>query len=206
MKKSKMSSQVYRLAAFPLNLILLPGEEIPLRIFEPRYKQLINESLEYSLPFGIPYIDSKNGITRIGSEVEIINMAGRNANEDMVINIKGKALFKTIDYFPTLPNKLYGGTVSEPLNIDFITNNPEIVVKVKKLKLNIGNELGTFVRGNGIDMLDIARTLMLKSEEKHKLLSLPNSAVREQFMVNQLNFVEMIRHQEAKLEHNFQLN
>ncbi|HCX99262.1 MAG TPA: hypothetical protein DG754_03900 [Bacteroidales bacterium] len=78
--------------------------------------------------------------------------------------------------------------------------------KVKKLKLNISKELGTFVRGNGVNLLDIARTLMLNSEEKHKLLSLPSKAAREQFIVNQLEFVDMIRNQEAKLEQNFQLN
>ena len=74
------------------------------------------------------------------------------------------------------------------------------------MNLNISKELGTFVRGNGVNLLDIARTLMLNSEEKHKLLSLPSKAAREQFIVNQLEFVDMIRNQEAKLEQNFQLN
>lgn len=206
MNISKMKPEVFRLSAFPLNIILLPSEEVPLRIFEPKYKQLIDESMDSSLPFGIPYLLKDGEIDVIGSEVEIVKLVGRNANDDMVILIRGKSLYQTIDYFPTLPNKLYGGTVSVPLSTDFITTNPEIVVKVKKLKLNISKELGTFVRGNGVNLLDIARTLMLNSEEKHKLLSLPSKAAREQFIVNQLEFVDMIRNQEAKLEQNFQLN
>lgn len=205
MSLNKMKPKVFRIAAFPLNLILLPGEEIPLRIFEPRYKQLIEECMDASLPFGIPYLNNGE-IDKIGSEVEIVKLVGRNANDDLVILIRGKSLFQTIDYFPILTDKLYGGTVSVPLSTDFTTTNPEVVVKVKKLKLNISNELGTFVRGNGVNMLDIARTIMLKSDEKYKLLSLPNSTTREQFIVNQLTFVEMIRHQETKLENNFQLN
>ena len=55
----------------------------------------------------------------------------------MVITIKGKTLFKILDYFPVLPNKLYGGLISETLDNDFSTTNPDIAVMVKKLKLNI---------------------------------------------------------------------
>ncbi|MDX9848073.1 MAG: hypothetical protein RBT74_13905 [Tenuifilaceae bacterium] len=205
MRNRNMSSQIYRLAAFPLNLILLPGEVIPLRIFEPRYKQLIDESLEYSTRFGIPFIKG-NLITDIGSEVEVVKLVGRNANDDMVINIRGVSLYKTIDYFPVLPDKLYGGTVSETINTDFSTTNPDIAVKVKTLKLNLNTELGTLIVSDSINMLDIAKALMLKAEEKYKLLTLSNRDDREKLLLNQLRFVEMIRLQERSLENNFQLN
>jgi len=205
MSVSKMKPKVYRIAAFPLNLILLPGEEIPLRIFEPRYKQLIEECLESKLPFGIPYMNNGE-IDEIGSEVEVVKLVGRNENDDMVILIRGKSLFKTIDYFPVLPRKLYGATVSESLSIDFTTTNPELAVKIKTLRLNISSEFGTLITGVGINMLDIARAIMLKSDEKYKLLSLQSNEAREQFMLNQLKFVEIIRNQELRLENNFQLN
>ena len=190
---------VYRLSAFPLNLIVLPGEEIPLRIFEPRYKQLITECLENNQTFGIPFID-ENGIP------EITKLVGRNANDDMVINIKGVSLYKTIDFFPVLPDKLYGGTISETIASDFSTTNPEIAVRVKALKLNLSNELGTLIISESMNMLDIARTLMLKSEEKYKLITLNSKSDKEQFIANQLRFVELIRSQETKLENNFSLN
>ena len=39
---------------FPLpNLVLFPGVEVPLHIFEPRYRLMINECYEQSLPFGV---------------------------------------------------------------------------------------------------------------------------------------------------------
>lgn len=196
---------VYRLSAFPLNLIVLPGEEIPLRIFEPRYKQLITECLENNQTFGIPFI-GENGITEIGSEVKVTKLVGRNANDDMVINIKGVSLYKTIDFFPVLPDKLYGGTISETIASDFSTTNPEIAVRVKALKLNLSNELGTLIISESMNMLDIARTLMLKSEEKYKLITLNSKSDKEQFIANQLRFVELIRSQETKLENNFSLN
>jgi hypothetical protein len=200
-----MKPQLYRISAFPLNLVLLPGEELPLRIFEPRYKQLIDECLETSSTFGIPFT-IKGEVTSIGSEVEVVKLVGRNANDDMVITIKGKSNFHTIDFFPVLPNKLYGGTISEKLDFDFNTNNPEIAVKIKQLKLNLSPVFGTLILNESISLLEIAKTLMLSSEEKYRLLTINNIEAREQFILNQLRFVELIRTQERKLENNFQLN
>ena len=44
------------LRLFPLNLVLLPGMSLPLRIFEERYKLMIGECLEGNLPFGVVLI------------------------------------------------------------------------------------------------------------------------------------------------------
>jgi len=205
MLKNKMKPQIYRITAFPLNIIVLPGEEVPLRIFELRYKQLINECIGSSLPFGIPFMNN-NIMTDLGSEVEIIKVVGRNENDDMVIMIRGKSLFRTIDFFPELPLKLYGGTISEAFIHDFGTTNPEIAIKIKKLKLNLNSQLGTLMISKEINLLDVARLLMLKSEEKYKFLTLKDNASRELFIIYRLRFLELIKSQEIKLENNFQLN
>ena len=41
------------LPLFPLNLVLLPYENLPLHIFEPRYKQMVKNAIEENKPFGI---------------------------------------------------------------------------------------------------------------------------------------------------------
>jgi Lon protease-like protein len=51
---------------FPLGLVLLPTEQVPLHIFEPRYRELIGESLEQGVPFGIVYADD-DGLRQIGT-------------------------------------------------------------------------------------------------------------------------------------------
>ena len=38
---------------FPLSVFLFPGEDIPLHIFEPRYKQLIDEARTLEISFAI---------------------------------------------------------------------------------------------------------------------------------------------------------
>ncbi|MCS7003560.1 MAG: LON peptidase substrate-binding domain-containing protein [Dehalococcoidia bacterium] len=45
------------LPLFPLNTILFPGGQIPLHIFEPRYRAMIGRCLDENLPFGIVLID-----------------------------------------------------------------------------------------------------------------------------------------------------
>ena len=44
------------LALFPLNTVLFPGALLPLHIFEPRYRQMINHCIEQKQPFGVVLI------------------------------------------------------------------------------------------------------------------------------------------------------
>ena len=50
---------------FPLGLVLLPTEQVPLHIFEPRYRELIGECLDEEEPFGLVYADD-DGLRRSG--------------------------------------------------------------------------------------------------------------------------------------------
>jgi len=200
-----MKSQTYTIAAFPLNVIVLPGEEIMLKIFESSYKQLVNECIRHKLTFGIPYLH-QGLITGVGSEVEITSVVGGIHRQDMLIKVKGKSLFNTLDFFPELPNKLYGGAIAEVMTNDFETQNPEIAVKVKMLKLNITPKLGTLIVDQSMNMLDIAKVLALKSEDKFRLITARSKAAKEQFLIRQLHFIEAIRLQEVQLDNNFLLN
>lgn len=44
------------LRLFPLRTVLFPGMKLPLQVFEPRYRQLVAECMEYSEPFGVALI------------------------------------------------------------------------------------------------------------------------------------------------------
>jgi Lon protease-like protein len=45
------------LPLFPLNTVLFPGAELPLHIFEPRYRVMIGECVEQERPFGVVLIE-----------------------------------------------------------------------------------------------------------------------------------------------------
>ncbi|MCA9820524.1 MAG: LON peptidase substrate-binding domain-containing protein, partial [Nitrosarchaeum sp.] len=53
-----MTSKI--LPIFPLDLVLFPRQELPLRIFEPRYKQLVDDCMLGDGLFGVCLIDQNN--------------------------------------------------------------------------------------------------------------------------------------------------
>jgi Lon protease-like protein len=58
---------------FPLGIVLLPTEQIPLHIFEVRYRELISECLEHDEPFGLVLADEEHGIRDVGTLAHVID-------------------------------------------------------------------------------------------------------------------------------------
>lgn len=200
-----MDSKVSRLAMFPLHTFLLPGEEVPLRIFEPRYIQLIEECSETGMKFGIPYTNGDE-ITTYGSEVELQSIVAKNSMNEMVVLIKCVRNFHLLDFNEELPNRLYGGGIIEYVDDDFETNNPELIVLVKKLKLEVNQVVGAIPTKTSFNLFDIAKSLLLKSEDKFKLYSLRNLPKMERFIIKHLKFYELVKKNEEALQKNFSLN
>jgi hypothetical protein len=97
-----------KLALFPLNLVVFPGEDLNLHIFEPRYRQLINECLEGQTTFGIPvFIDNK--LPGYGTEVHITTLHKRYEDGRMDIKTKGLRVFQLLNFTNPVPGKLYAG-------------------------------------------------------------------------------------------------
>lgn len=64
-----------QLPIFPLNLVVLPGEPVPLHIFEPRYQKLITDVSPHPMnpnyqPFGVQYF-RKNQMNELGCTVVV---------------------------------------------------------------------------------------------------------------------------------------
>ncbi|QKG79877.1 LON peptidase substrate-binding domain-containing protein [Tenuifilum thalassicum] len=200
-----MGSTTKFMAMFPLEVFLLPGEEIPLRIFEPRYKQLINECNETGDTFGIPFVKD-NEIKQYGSEVELVNIVAKNSLGEMVILIKGIKNFHLLNFKEKLNDKLYGGGIIEYVDDSYTTTNPELVVLIKKLNLSIDPVLGNLITGNSVNILNVAKALQLQPEEKYNFYSMRDENLMVKYLIKQLRFVEHLQEQEKMLENNFSLN
>ncbi|MFI5123138.1 MAG: LON peptidase substrate-binding domain-containing protein, partial [Vicinamibacteria bacterium] len=72
-----MAGAGLELPIFELPLVLLPGELLPLHIFEERYKRMIARCLEDGEPFGIVFRDDDGGARRIGCEARVTEVTGR---------------------------------------------------------------------------------------------------------------------------------
>ncbi|HET8592955.1 MAG TPA: LON peptidase substrate-binding domain-containing protein, partial [Solirubrobacterales bacterium] len=85
------------LPIFELPLVLLPGEQVPLHIFEDRYKRMVGRALEQGEPFGIVLRDEE-GTRSIGCTARIEDVE-RLADGKMNVVVSGEAPFKVLDRF-----------------------------------------------------------------------------------------------------------
>jgi Lon protease-like protein len=80
---------------FPLGIVVYPGEALNLHIFEPRYKQLINECFTQKKPFGIPVVLDKQ-MQEFGTLVEIESIAKQYEGGEMDIHTRGTKVFRML--------------------------------------------------------------------------------------------------------------
>jgi len=83
------------LPLFPLDLVLLPGVPLPLHIFEPQYKEMIQECLDQKREFGIIRAHDENMAT-IGCTAEIINVLKKYPDGRMNILTEGRKRFEVL--------------------------------------------------------------------------------------------------------------
>src|SRR3954468_10037259 len=90
-----MSEIVERFPLFPLGIVLLPTELVPLHIFEDRYKLMIGECLESESPFGIVWL-SDDGLREIGCTASIVRLVDRAEDGRMNILVEGVQPFRLV--------------------------------------------------------------------------------------------------------------
>ena len=95
---------------FPLGIVVYPGERLNLHIFEPRYKQLINECHTEKKPFGIPTI-IENRLQDYGTVVTITEITTVHENGEMDIKTEGNTVFRILEVIKEIPDKLYSGAI-----------------------------------------------------------------------------------------------
>ncbi len=92
--------QPERIPLFPLNVVLFPGEQLPLHIFEPRYRRMVRECLDIKSPFGI-LLELPDGVVRVGCTAEILEVIKRYEDGRMDIVTVGRDPFRVVELFST---------------------------------------------------------------------------------------------------------
>lgn len=84
------------LGLFPLPLVLLPTERIPLHIFEERYRELIGECLDSGGDFGLVYADG-DGVREVGTRARVTEVLARLPDGKMDILVEGGDRFRLLE-------------------------------------------------------------------------------------------------------------
>lgn len=176
---------------FPLGIIVYPGENLNLHIFEPRYKQLIMECHAAKKPFGIPaVIDNK--MQDFGSLVEITELSKIYDNGELDIKTKGDKIFRILEVINDIPDKLYSGAiVNYPDNYEI--GVPELMRKVMSSIRELHKLLNVkkdFNKEDGaLKSYEVAHHIGLSVEQEYELLTLLDERQRQEYLKRHLTKV-----------------
>ena len=196
------------LPLFPLKLVVYPGENLNLHIFEPRYKQLIRECDKNGVTFGIPGFIS-NEIMNLGTEMELLTIEKKYDNGEMDIKTRGIDIFKIKEFYRVTPNKLYAGADIERLENsaekdgelnDVILKNLTELYSVLNVKKPIPDNRQSF------STYEIAHHVGFSLEQEYEFLCLSSEIQRQEFILNHLTqLIPVVRDME-RLRKRAQLN
>ncbi len=177
---------------FPLGIVVYPGEKLHLHIFEPRYKQLINDCKESGRPFGIPTVVNKK-MNEMGTLVELKDIVQTYDNGEMDIKTAGLKIFRVLEVIKTVPDKLYSGAiVNYPDNEEGEGNRDlmEKVVKgIKELHRLLIISKDFKKPENDLRSYDVAHHAGLSLEEEYEVLALLKELQRQEYLKRHLQKV-----------------
>jgi Lon protease-like protein len=111
---------VSELGLFPLKVVLLPTEQIPLHIFEPRYKELIGECIEDDAEFGLVLSDDE-GLRRVGTRARVTDVLERFDDGRLNVVVEGGERFRLVEL--TSGRSFHTGQI-EPIEDDDLDAEP----------------------------------------------------------------------------------
>lgn len=175
---------------FPLGVVVYPGEQLNLHIFEPRYKQLIKECITENRLFGIPVVIDKK-LQEYGTSLQVTELVKEYETGEMDVRAKGKDVFRTLEVLSNVPDKLYSGAIvnypDNTLQRDTSRLADTILSEVKRMYalLNLEEKMPTV--GNEPLSYRIAHFIGMSLEQEYELLQLVTEMQRLEYIRKYLN-------------------
>lgn len=120
------------LPIFPLPVVIYPNEELRLHIFEPRYKELIEDSQKQGIVFTImPVIE--NMVMEYGTLVSLVEVTKNypdGKSDVRLLSLRKMKMIKLLNHFP---NKKYSGALMEEIEDHLETSNNTLLKTIETL-------------------------------------------------------------------------
>ena len=169
---------------FPLGIVVFPGESLNLHIFEPRYKQLINECHTNGKPFGIPTVID-NRLQDYGTVVRIKEITTTYENGEMDIKTEGEKVFRVLEVIKEIPEKLYSGAiVNYPVNQEKGSAEVmrRVVASIKELHKLLKVQKDFNKEDAQLNTYDIAHHVGFSLQEEYEFLNLLHERQRQEYL------------------------
>lgn len=170
--------RVDEIGLFPLGVVLLPTERIPLHIFEPRYRELIGECIEEEREFGLVLTDD-DGLREIGTRAAVIDVLERFDDGRMNIVVEGRERFRLLGL--TEGRSFETGEV-EPVVDERVDPDEKSVAHAIELLRRLGRLAGADVEtievGSESPSFELAARVEFEPKLKQQLLELRSEPAR----------------------------
>jgi Lon protease-like protein len=193
---------------FPLSLVVFPGEQLNLHVFETRYKQLVNEALANTTPFGIPcFVNGK--LCTQGTEVEILSVERVYSKGEMDVSTLGLRIFKVVEIFRQVPDKLYSTARVEWMEPRDNGDNflrDEIIKMLRELHQTLRISKEKLDDLEDFTCYKIAHYVGLSLEEEYEFLCLPSERDRQFMLMHHLQKILPVVQETERLKERIRAN
>jgi ATP-dependent Lon protease len=170
-----------RIPLFPLDIVLFPGQAVPLHIFEPRYREMTRYCIDTQSPFGILYIQKKK-LAQTGCSAIIVKILKEYEDGRSDILTAGQNAFRLVR---TYNEKSYLEGDVEYLEEDFSDADPAVSSRLEQLcnqchQILYGEDAPRFETEGGISLAyHVASELPVEAGVRQRLLEIRSEAKRQ---------------------------
>ncbi|MHB1920739.1 MAG: LON peptidase substrate-binding domain-containing protein [Chitinophagaceae bacterium] len=193
---------------FPLDIVVYPQESLNLHIFEPRYKQMIQECLLEPKPFGIVPV-KETQVQEFGTLIQVVTIEKTYENGEMDIITQGQRVFRILEMIREVPNKLYSGAiVTYPVGLEGgkLVLMGEILRHIRELHGYLKVSKNFKKPDDLVTSFDVAHDAGLSFLEEYELLCLPDEIQRQQYLKRHLIRALSMTREMEHLKERIQLN
>jgi Lon protease-like protein len=166
------------LGLFPLEMVLVPTERVPLHIFELRYQELIGECLVADRDFGLVLSDD-DGIRGVGTRTAVLEVLDRFPDGRLNIVVEGRERFRIV---AETHGRSFRTAEVEPFDDDGVVSQPADRKRALELYRALGHAIEQDVDepdvDSGILSFELAARVDFGSERKQELLELRSEPER----------------------------
>jgi len=191
---------------FPLGMVALPTESVPLHIFEDRYRKMIEECLDSEREFGIVWL-SEEELKPVGCACEIDRVLERMEDGRLNIIARGTRPFRLVERQDDLP---YPAAVVEFLSEQEEEPDPEVVEETRGLYAELVEQATDKVLSEDelaeLDAYTMAATVEFGTDVKQELLELRSENARLRLLTllfrAAIKRLEMVERAQARAKSN----
>lgn len=186
---------------FPLAIFPLPGELVPLHIFEARYRQLLEDAERSDITFGIYYNHTDN-VQKLGSLMKLESVIKRYPGGESDIIVKCYDLLTLGRLYKTHSDKLYPGGDVKCWNVDLgspVNEKLEAEFLEYLTLLKINHKVQQY------SVYNIAVELNLSFTDRLRFVAM-DAAKQETFLHSRMKYLGTLLKEAEKAKNVFHLN